>query len=100
MGNRVPARLSGTSNCPKGYRSRDNALEMAGRRTQIYLTAEQRKRLDERSRRERKTLAELVSQAVDAYLADRSADPATALNDTFGALPKVEVPRRETWDRA
>ena len=73
---------------------------MAARRTQIYLTAEQRKRLDERRRRERRTLAELVRQAIDAYLADRSVDPATALNDTFGALPRLGVPSRDEWDRA
>lgn len=77
-----------------------NPLYMAARRTQIYLTAEQRNRLDERRRRERRTLAELVRQAVDAYLADRSVDPASALNDTFGALPKLEVPSRHEWDRA
>jgi len=73
---------------------------MAARRTQIYLTAEQRKRLDDRRRRERRTLAELVRQAIDAYLADRSADPVSALNDTFGALPRLEVPSRDEWDRA
>jgi hypothetical protein len=73
---------------------------MAARRTQIYLTEDQRKRLDERRRRERRTLAELVRQAVDAYLADRSQDPAAALNSTFGALPKLEVPRRDEWERA
>ncbi len=77
-----------------------NALYMAARRTQIYLTAEQRKRLDERRRRERRTLAELVRQALDAYLNDRSADPATALNSTFGALPNLEVPSRDEWDHA
>ena len=76
------------------------ALYMAARRTQIYLTAEQRKRLDERRRREGRTLAELVREAVDAYLTDRSVDPATALNSTFGALPKLEVPRRDEWERA
>jgi len=73
---------------------------MAARRTQIYVTADQRKRLDERRRRERRTLAELVREAVDAYLADRSIDPATALDSTFGALPKLEVPSREEWKRA
>ncbi len=77
-----------------------NALYMAARRTQIYLTADQRKRLDERRRRERRTLAELVREAVDAYLADRSVDPATALDSTFGALPKFEVPSRDEWHRA
>jgi hypothetical protein len=76
------------------------ALYMAARRTQIYLTEDQRKRLDERRRRERRTLAELVREAVDAYLTDRSVDPATALNSTFGALPKLEVPSRDEWDRA
>ena len=75
-------------------------LYIAALRTQIYLTAEQRKGLDERRRRERRTLAELVREAVDAYLADRPADPATALNSTFGALPKLEVPSRDEWDRA
>jgi hypothetical protein len=73
---------------------------MAARRTQIYLTADQRKRLDERRRRERRTLAELVREAVDVYLADRSVDPATGLDSTFGALPKLEVPSRDEWDRA
>jgi hypothetical protein len=77
-----------------------NVLYMAARRTQIYLTAEQRTRLDERRRRERRTLAELVREAVDAYLTDRSVDPATALNSTFGALPKLEAPSRDEWDRA
>lgn len=77
-----------------------NALYMAARRTQIYLTADQRKRLDERRRRERRTLAQLVREAVDAYLADQSADPATALDSTFGALPKLEVPSRDEWERA
>jgi hypothetical protein len=76
------------------------ALYMAARRTQIYLTADQRKRLDERRRRERRTLAELVREAVDAYLADRYVDPATALDSTFGALPKLEVPSRDKWERA
>ena len=71
----------------------------AARRTQVYLTADQRKRLDERRRRERRTLAELIRQAVDAYLAERSADPAAALDASFGALPKLEVPSRDEWDR-
>ena len=78
-----------------------NALYMASaRRTQIYLTSEQRKRLDERRRREHRSLAELVREAVDAYLADRSDDPAATLNSTFGILPKLEVPSRDEWDRA
>jgi predicted DNA-binding protein len=72
---------------------------MAARRTQIYLTEYQRKRLDERRRRERRTLAELIREAVDAYLAERSTDATAALNSTFGALPKLEVPSRDEWQR-
>lgn len=70
------------------------------RATQVYLTAEQGKRLDERRRRERRTLADLVREAVDSYLADRHIDPVTALNATFGARPKLEVPSRDEWERA
>jgi hypothetical protein len=48
---------------------------MAARRTQIDLTAERRKRLDERRRR------------------------AAALNSTFGALPNLQVPSRGEWEK-
>jgi hypothetical protein len=74
-------------------------LYMAARRTQIYLTAEQRRRLDDRVRREKRSLAELVREAVDVYLADRSGDAAAALDSTFGALPRLKVPSRDEWDR-
>jgi hypothetical protein len=73
---------------------------MASRRTQIYLTADQRLRLDERGRKQRRPLAELVREAVDAYLSDKSVDPAAALDSTFGALPALKVPSRDEWDRA
>jgi hypothetical protein len=70
-------------------------------RTQIYLTAEQRERLDALGRREGKTLAELVRAAVDEFLATAAPDPEAALAATFGALPELEVPTREgdEWDR-
>ena len=42
----------------------------------------------------------VVREAVDAYLADRSVDPARALDSTFGALPRLEVPSRNEWERA
>jgi predicted DNA-binding protein len=71
----------------------------SARRTQIYLTVDQRRRLDERRRREKRTLAELVREAVDSYLADRSEDAASALASTFGALPNLQVPSRDEWDR-
>ncbi len=74
-------------------------MSMAATRTQIYLTREQRQRLDELGRREGKTLAALIREAVDAYLARSGPDPERALASTFGALPDLEVPSRDEWDR-
>lgn len=75
-------------------------LYMASQRTQVYLTAEQRRRLDERRRHERRPLAALIREALDAYLADRPADAGPALDSTFGALPDLKVPSRDEWNRA
>lgn len=68
-------------------------------RTQIYLTAEQRASLDELRRRDGKSLAELIREALDAYVGERIADPAAALDAAFGALPELEPPPRDEWDR-
>lgn len=74
------------------------ALDMAATRTQIYLTQDQRRRLDERGRRERRKLAELVRDAVDLYLAT-APDAETALASSFGSLPELTVPSRDEWER-
>ena len=71
---------------------------MAATRTQIYLTAEQRRRLDEWGRREGRPLASLVREAVDRYL-EAIPDTAKALEETFASLPDLEVPGRDEWDR-
>ena len=68
-------------------------------RTQIYLTEDQRARLDEVQRREGKTLAQLVREAVEEFLASKSPDPEAALAETFGAAPDLEVPSRDEWNR-
>jgi hypothetical protein len=68
-------------------------------RTQIYLTKEQRNKLDARARREDKTLAQLIREAVDRYLESEVGDPDEVLHATFGALPDLEVPSRDEWDR-
>lgn len=73
-------------------------LYMPATRTQIYLTAEQRRRLDERGRREGRPLASLVREAVDRYL-ESTPDARTALDETFGSLPDLDVPARDEWDR-
>ena len=66
-------------------------------RTQIYLTSEQRSRLDEVRRAEGLTLAELIREAVDQFLTRRQPNPEAALEATFGATPELEAPSREEW---
>lgn len=72
---------------------------MAATRTQVYFTQEQRRRLDERARREGKTLAEIVREAVDEFTERHAPDFAQAAAATFGAAPALSVPAREEWDR-
>ena len=73
-------------------------LYMAATRTQIYLTEAQRERLDEIGRRQGKSLAELVRQAVDKYLSEYAPDARAALDATFGTVPDLDVPSRDEWD--
>ena len=75
------------------------ALYMPATRTQIYLTEVQRAELDALRRRDGKTLAEVVREAVDAYLAVSGPNVQEALDATRGALPELEVPARDEWDR-
>lgn len=76
-----------------------SALYMPSTRTQIYLTQEQRRQLDARGRRTGAPLARMIREAVDAYLTDTTADARTALDETFGTLPDLELPVREERDR-
>jgi len=72
---------------------------MSATRTQVYFTEEQRRQLDARAEREGKTLAEVVREAVDAYLAQAPPELAVVLDETFGSMPDLEVPPRTEWDR-
>lgn len=72
---------------------------MGATRTQVYLTAEQRERIDALTEAEGITLAEVVRRAVDRYLSEVTVDPAPALAATFGADPAAAVPDRDEWDR-
>ncbi len=72
---------------------------MSATRTQVYLTAEQRLRIDEIARAEGVTLAEVVRRALDVYLQDEL-DPKEALAATFGADPDARAPSRDEWARA
>ena len=71
---------------------------MSAIRTQIYLTSEQRDRIDRVARSQGVTMAEVIRTAVDRYLAD-SPDPVAALAATFGADLTVMSPSRDEWDR-
>ena len=83
------------------------ALYMAATRTQVYLTEDQRRQIEELRARDGRTLAEVVRAALDEYLATHgrlAADKAMAerqrvLNETFGSMPDLEVPSREEWNR-
>lgn len=65
-------------------------------RTQIYLSDEQRARIDELAQREQVSMAEIVRLALDRYLAQED-----DLDATFGAAPglQVSIPSRDEWDR-
>lgn len=76
---------------------------MSATRTQIYLTAEQRAGLDRRARTEQTTMARLIREAVDRYLADDPDDREREqlLTTTFGGCPGLDrrVPSRDEWAR-
>jgi len=71
---------------------------MPSTRTQVYLTAWQRERLDELTRRRGVPLAAIVREALDRYLADAQPALGESLSASFGAMPDLEVPSRDEWD--
>ena len=68
-------------------------------RTQVYLTEDQRRRIDDIAKAEDITLAEVVRRALDSYL-NAERDVAVTLAATFGADPDARAPTRAEWDRA
>lgn len=70
---------------------------MSAVRTQVYLTPEQRERIDRLRADRGLSLAEVVREALDAYL-DAVPDPEEGLASTFGALPNIVTPSRDEWD--
>ena len=65
----------------------------------VTLTRAQRASLDELARRERRSVPELVREAVDRYLTSAVDDLQPVLDVTFGSLPDLRVPGRSDWDR-
>ena len=72
---------------------------MPARRTQVYFTEDQRRRLGVLAKREGKTLAEVVREAVDAHVSQEPPALAVVLDETFGSMPDFEMPPRREWDR-
>lgn len=64
----------------------------------MYLTEEQRERIDDIANAEGITMAEVIRRAVTSYL-ESEGDPAYALATTFGADPDARAPERDEWDR-
>lgn len=76
---------------------------MAATRTQVYLTSEQRRAIDELRAADGRTLAEVIRAALDEYL-DARAQPSLAetqrrLDKMLGSIPELEIPPREEWNR-
>jgi hypothetical protein len=44
-------------------------------------------------------MARLIREAVEVYLADDTAEVDAALEEAFGAMPDLEMPNRDEWDR-
>lgn len=71
---------------------------MSATRTQVYLTEEQRARIDRAAESQGVTMAEVIRRAIDEYVGDDQ-DPEAALAATFGAAPSADVPSRDSWQR-
>jgi predicted DNA-binding protein len=65
----------------------------------VYLTDEQRDRIDAIAEAEGVTMAEVIRRALDRYLDREVPDPSAALEATFGAQPDAAAPSRGEWDR-
>lgn len=71
------------------------------KRTQIYLDDDQDRRLARRARASGRTKSALIREAIDRLLSKEplASDLTSALDETFGAVPRISAPAREDWDR-
>lgn len=72
---------------------------MAAMRTQVYLTEEQRQRIDDFRCGEGVSMAEVARRALDDFFPRPARDLEVALRETFGAVPDAEAPPRDEWNR-
>jgi hypothetical protein len=70
-------------------------------RTSIYLTEEQRGRIDSIRDASGVTLSEVIRRSLGSYLAAEFPDPASALGETFGSSPEADsdLPSTDEWTR-
>jgi predicted transcriptional regulator len=73
---------------------------MSAIRTQIYLSEDQRRRIDSIAEAEGVSLAAIVRRALDSYLEAAAPSADGALATTFGAIPDMVAPDRSEWERA
>lgn len=64
----------------------------------MYLTEDQRRKIDQLAEAEGVTMAVIIRRALDQYLTDET-DATTALATTFGAAPAASAPSRDEWQR-
>lgn len=71
------------------------------KRTQIYLEDSQDARLEQRARAAGTTKSHLIRQAIDAFIGQprKRLELQRALDETAGALPGLQVPHRDEWER-
>lgn len=72
---------------------------MSAIRTQVYLTADQRRRIDRFAEVEGVTMAEVIRRALDSFLDGRAPAAGRTLAESFGSVPDLAVPDRDEWDR-
>ena len=65
----------------------------------MYLTEDQRRKVDQLADAEGVTMAVIIRRALDQYQTDDT-DATTALAATFGAAPAASAPSRDEWQRA
>ncbi|MBK9972732.1 MAG: ribbon-helix-helix protein, CopG family [Acidimicrobiaceae bacterium] len=70
---------------------------MSATRTQVYLTDEQRRKVDQLADSEGVPMAVIIRRALDDYLTD-DADATTA-HGHLGASPAATTPSRDEWQR-
>ena len=66
----------------------------------MYLTQQQRARIDALRKADGRTMAQIVREALDRYLKEEETpDLQAVLDATFGSCPDFVVPSRDEWDR-